>query len=349
MKKWSTLLPLALILCACAGRVLAGDGKVSKAVKDIVAPFDGERFQNIEPFEDKHFGDVLAWQFKALFYREPWEKVSQQAFYKPIEDKSGPLRVMVINHSTVLIQMDGMNILTDPHYSHRASPFRWAGPERVIEPAIKFEDLPSIDAVLISHDHYDHLDIRTLQRLSDRDQPRIYAGLGNGPLLQENNIGNVVEMDWWQAERLGEVHIHMVPVQHWSARTTTDRRTTLWGGFVIKGQKQVFFAGDTGYGTGKVFRMIHERYGDMDLSLIPVGAYLPRAFMRNAHVWPEESVKIHQDVRSKHSIGIHFGTFNGLTDEAIDDPPNRLQAAREAAGIPSEAFIVPTFGETYRY
>jgi len=339
---------ILLLLLALSQNSLA-ETKVTRPSQDIVAPFDGTRFQNIEPFADKHFGNVLWWQFKSFFYRERWAKVKDQAFFTPQKKRSETLQVSVINHATALIQLNGVNILTDPHYARRASPVPWAGPKRVIEPAIRFDDLPPIDAVVISHDHYDHLDIETLKRLSNRDGPVIYAGLGNGPLLARNGIDNVVEMDWWQSEKLGNVAIDMVPVQHWSARRTNDRRTTLWGGFVIRGSQQVFFAGDTGYGTGKVFRMIHERYGDMDLSLIPIGAYLPRDFMRNAHVWPEESVKIHKDVGSKHSLGIHFGTFDGLTDEAKNDPSERLREARESAGLDDDEFVAPEFGRTYVY
>ncbi|MEM9256908.1 MAG: MBL fold metallo-hydrolase [Pseudomonadota bacterium] len=337
------MLLLTLPIWACAS------SKVTQDPADITAPFDGERFQNLEPFEDKHFGNVLWWQLKALFYRERWQDVDDQAFYQPEQARSEPLKVVVINHATVLIQMNGYNILTDPHFSQRASPIAWAGPRRVVQPAIPFEDLPPIDAVLISHDHYDHLDVSTLQRLTERDRPVIFAGLGNRALLEDSGIDRVVEMDWWQTERLGDLELHMVPVQHWSARGTNDRRTTLWGGYVLRGEKQVFFAGDTGYGTGKVFRMIHERLGDMDLSLIPIGAYLPRQFMRNAHVWPQESVKIHQDVQSAQSIGIHFGTFYGLTDEAYADPPQRLKKALLEAGLDEGVFIAPDFGRTYAY
>ncbi len=333
---------IASFLAACGS-----PKKVSKNPEDIVAPFSNGKFQNIEPFPDKNLWDVLKWQVSALFYREPWPGKVEQNFFQPEVQRSEELKVAVINHATVLIQMNGLNLLTDPQFSKRSSPFSWIGPKRVIQPGIAFEDLPPIDAVVVSHDHYDHLDIPSLKMISDRWSPKIYVGLGNKPLLNENGIDNVIEVDWWQKENFNDIQIQFVPVQHWSARGSGDKRETLWGGFVIHGKKKVFFAGDTGY--GKVFKMIHEKLGGMDLSLIPIGAYEPREFMKNAHINPSESVKIFQDVRSTNAIGIHFGTFAGLTDEAIDDPPIKLKEALEANSISEERFIVPEFGKTYSY
>ena len=344
--KYFLFLVLILPSFACA----SAEKKVTKDPSKIVAPFDGERFDNIEPFPDKSFWkDVLGWQIKRLFTVPSWDRVKDQKFYSATQPSSKELQTAVIGHSTVLIQMDDVNILTDPHYSKRSSPFSWIGPKRVTQPGIDFLSLPPIDIVVISHDHYDHLDLPTLKRLSENHSPNIYVGLGNKKMMKEYGIKNVIEMDWWDGITYKGIKIQMVPVQHWSARSTDDRRTTLWGGFVFHGSKKVFFVGDSGYGTGKVFKMIHERIGDMDLSLIPIGAYMPRKFMKNNHVWPEESVKIHQDVKSKQSVGIHFGTFSDLTDESIDDPPKRLKKALEAAGIPESSFIVPELGKTYNF
>lgn len=321
--------------------------KVTKQSDLIVAPFDGNSFDNIEPFPDKSFFEVMSWQLKSIFYRQSWPKKVEQTIYKPEVERSESLKVAVINHSTVLIQMNNINIITDPQFSKRASPISWAGPKRVIQPGISFEDLPPIDAVLISHNHYDHMDIPSIKMITKRWNSKVYVGLGNKFLLNKNNIKNIVEMDWWDKLDFNGISFHFVPVQHWSARSVGDKRETLWGGFVIEGLKKVFFAGDTGY--GKVFKMINERLGNMDLSLIPIGAYQPRSFMKNAHVWPEESVKIFLDTKSTNALGIHFGTFADLTDEYIDQPGKDLAKALSAKGIPSLQFKVPEFGKTYSY
>lgn len=319
--------------------------KVTKQRDQIVAPFDGEKFDNLEPFPDKSFFRLLKWKISTLFDDTSWEESLDNKVYKPKYQRSDELKINVINHSTVLIQMNNLNILTDPIYAKRASPVSFAGPKRVIKPGIAFNDLPSIDIVIISHDHYDHLDLETLKKLNDKFSPKIYVGLGNKQLLNDHDIKNVIEMDWWDKIKVYDIEINFVPVQHWSARGTTDKRETLWGGFVIDGKKKVFFAGDTGY--GKVFKLIHQKLGDMDLSLIPIGAYQPRDFMKNAHVWPKESVKIFQDTKTKQAVAIHFGTFSDLTDEAIDQPKKDLYEALKEQNISKDKFIIPEFGKTY--
>lgn len=344
MKKIQMATVILLVIACTSAR------KVNKDPSQIKAPYDGQRFENIEPFADKNVFDVLWWQIQALFYRESWPSEVQQKYFEPVVQRSVQPRVAVLGHATALVQVGGMNFLTDPHFSQRASPFSWAGPQRVVQPGIPFEKLPPIDAVLISHDHYDALDIPSLKRISGKWGSKIFVGLGNKSLLEENGIQNVEELDWWDRVPVGDVNISFVPVQHWSARGTGDKRETLWGGFVIhSGARQIFFAGDTGYGTGKVFRMIHEKLGPMDVSLIPIGAYEPREFMKNAHVWPKESVKIFLDTGTKKAVGIHFGTFADLTDEAIDDPPKKLNEALKASGISLDDFIVPEFGRTYDF
>ena len=171
--------------------------KVTNDPSKIVAPFDGKKFNNIEPFSDKSTFTVLWWRFKRVFTAESWPEEVSQIFFEPETERSKELKVAVIGHATALIQIDDINILTDPHFSERASPVSWAGPKRVVKPGIPFEKLPPIDIVVISHDHYDALDIPTLKRISDKWGSKIYVGLGNLPLLKENNINNVVEMDWW--------------------------------------------------------------------------------------------------------------------------------------------------------
>jgi len=331
---------IALIICqACSG------AHIMKDRSEIKAPFDGERFNNIEPFSDESFWTVLKWRLTRD--SSNWEEVSNQKLYKPAVQRSNELRLTMIGHSTVLIQVDNINILTDPHYSQRSSPFSWAGPKRVIAPSIKFEDLPPIDLVLISHNHYDHLDLPTLKKLNDTFSPLFLVGLGNSGLLKQEGIKNTREMDWWDKLIFKNISIHFTPVQHWSARSLFDKRKTLWGGFYVEASKKVFFAGDTGY--GKVFKQIYDKYGAMDVGLIPIGAYEPRSFMKNAHINPKEAVKIFQDLKLKKGFGIHFATFNGLTDEAKLKPVTDLKNELEASKVSLEDFIAPRFGPCYVY
>lgn len=332
-------LPVMLLCCASAPSVSSGESQG--------APFDGVQFDNLEPFPDKNFLKVLRWRFSRLSTAANWPKKVEQTFFEPVSVRSKSLQAAVLGHSTALVQMDNLNILTDPHFSKRASPVSWAGPARVTQPGIPFNKLPPIDVVVISHNHYDHLDIPSLKRLRAAFNPTILVGLGTAELLEKHGISNVVEMNWWESIELNQVMFHMVPVQHWSARGLFDKRRALWGGYVIEGSKKVFFAGDTGY--GKVFKMIGERYGAMDLSLIPIGAYAPRHFMKNAHINPEEAVKILLDTGSKKALGVHFRTFHGLTDEAIDQPAIDLRAAMRAYSVAEEDFIAPQFGRTYSY
>lgn len=249
-----------------------------------------------------------------------------------------------IGHSTYLIQFDGLNILTDPHLSPRASPVQWAGPERLLPPALSHEQIPPIDVVLISHNHYDHLDAATVQWLAVAHSPVFIAPLGNAPLLRSLGAQRVEELDWWGVHRRGGLTVRLVPAQHFSGRGLGDRNATLWGGFVFEADgAKVFFAGDTGYSPD--FAEIGRRLGPIDLSLIPIGAYDPRDFMRPMHIDPEEAVQIHLDVRSRRSLAMHWGTFR-LTLEPLDEPPVRLAAACAAAGLPDGAFQVPAPGET---
>jgi L-ascorbate metabolism protein UlaG (beta-lactamase superfamily) len=312
---------------------------------DIKAPYDGSRFNIIEPFEDNSLLSLFKWRFERDV--PVWQQVKDQVFFKPKFERSNKLKVTIIGHSTVLIQVNNINILTDPHYSQRSSFVSWAGPKRVIQPAIKFQDLPPIDLVLISHNHYDHLDLKTLKRLDDKFSPDFLVGLGNRQLLTSQGIQHVYELDWWDEYQFKGLPIHFTPVQHWSARGPFDKRKTLWGGFYIDAIKKIFFAGDTGY--GKVFKMIHDKYGPMDVGLIPIGAYAPRDFMKNAHVNPEESVKIFNDLKLKKAFGVHFATFENLTDEPKLAPIADLQAALIKSKIDLNNFIAPEFGRVYEY
>jgi len=305
------------------------------------APYDGEKFSNIEPTPGKSFWTVMKWRWtrKSGFWPK-WVESTPGKIAKQRTDK-GEVHWMMINHASVLIQIDGVNIITDPIWSKRPSPVSFAGPTRVRDAGIKFEDLPPIDYVLISHNHYDHLDLDTLVRLKKDHNPLFVVGLKNKKTLENEGITKILEMDWWQEEVTEKIKIKFVPAQHWSARGLTDRKKALWGGFVIEGSKKVYFAGDTGW--GKFFKMIREKIGSPDLSFIPIGAYEPRWFMKYHHINPEEAVKAHVDLGSKLSVGVHFGTFEGLTDEAYNQPPKELKEAMTKYNVSN--FVVPSFGK----
>lgn len=252
-----------------------------------------------------------------------------------------------IGHDSFLLQIDGKNILTDPHFSARASPVQFAGPKRWMAPGLSLDALPPIDFVFISHDHYDHLDEISVREIARRHpQALFFVPLRVQCWFTQRGITRTVELDWWGQHLHDGFTAHAVPVQHFSGRTLGGRNSTLWCGWVLETPtRRVFFAGDSGYSTD--FRDIGERFGSMDLSLIPIGAYEPRWFMQAMHVNPEEAVKIHQDLRSQLSVAMHWGTFR-LTTEPMDEPPRRLAVALAQAQISSELFWVMQHGETRR-
>lgn len=333
MKKISSLI-FVVLLSACTTNLYVQTN----------APFDGSKFDNLEPFDDKSIFDLLSWQIRSLKESSPWPNEIASKQFKPSSQRSVKPIITVINHATVLIQVDNLNILTDPHYSLRASPVQFAGPKRVVKPGIAFDDLPSIDIVLISHNHYDHLDLDTLRRLQDRDAPKFVAGLKTKSFLDDNGIQTAIDLDWWQSTTAGKTKITFVPSQHWSARGLFDKREMLWGGFYIENSYKIYFAGDTGY--GKFFKTIKEKLGAPDLSLIPIGAYEPRWFMKDAHLNPKDSLQAFQDLESKKMIGIHFGTFK-LTDEGYDDPIDTLREEIKSLDMDPHDVIIPTFGKHY--
>jgi L-ascorbate metabolism protein UlaG (beta-lactamase superfamily) len=249
--------------------------------------------------------------------------------------------VTLINHSTLLIQQCGVNILTDPMWSQRASPFTCIGPRRRREPGVRWEDVPRIDTVLLSHDHYDHLDLATLDRLADRRQSQFIVPAGVGRLLRSRNIGPVHELDWGESLSLPSVTIHSVPALHFSGRGLFNLNRTLWCGYVIEAAGgPVYFAGDTAFGDH--FTQIRERFGAPRLALLPIGAYEPRWFMSSVHMAPDEAVRAHEILGAKTSIAIHHGTFQ-LADEAIDTPKRSLQTAS-----PGDSFLVLDNGQSVR-
>jgi len=260
-----------------------------------------------------------------------------------------------IGHATVLAQLGGLNVLTDPIFSNRASPLSFIGPERAIRPGLWLNELPHIDLVVISHNHYDHLDEGSVTQLAAQagGAPLFVVPLGLKAWFAQRGIANVVELDWWQSHRLGEVEIVLTPVQHWSGRSLLDRMETLWGGYALFAPElHLFFAGDTGY--SKDFADIRERFaarqgtaqgGGFDIALLPIGAYEPRWFMQPQHIDPDEAVRIHRDLGAKASLGIHWGTFE-LTDESLDEPPRALARARRAQGVADSAFFTLAIGQT---
>ena len=254
-----------------------------------------------------------------------------------------------IGHATVLVQMGGLNILTDPHFSERTFAVQFIGPKRKVPLPITLAQLPRIDLVVISHNHYDHLDSGTVDQLNKQNggAPIFAVPLGIDLWLKDRGINNVERFDWWDKKTLLGLEVNFVPAQHWSSRSPFDRNATLWGGWVLKesgeGGKSLYFAGDTGI--SKDFADIGARFGSIDFSLIPVGAYEPRWFMKDQHVNPEEAVQIHQDVKSRWSLGIHWGTFE-LTDEPLDQPIGDLPKALDKAQVSRDDFVLFKHGET---
>jgi L-ascorbate metabolism protein UlaG (beta-lactamase superfamily) len=273
----------------------------------------------------QRFSQLLKW----IANRKPgfWPKfIPSEAAPKPPASVGGEeLRATFVNHSTVLLQTQGRNILTDPIWSQRAGPTSFLGPKRRRDPGVLFEDLPKIDAVLISHNHYDHFDVGTLRKLLARDRPEVFCPLGVARLLKNVGFRQIHELDWWQEQTWSGMKIHCVPAQHFSSRTPFDRDRTLWCGWVLEdGAGQIYFAGDTGFGAH--FSAIGARFPFIRLALLPIGAFRPEWFMGPVHMTPEEAVKAHSVVRSATSIAIHFGTF-ALADDGEKEPADRLKEA----------------------
>ena len=310
--------------------------------------FDGRRFFNPGVDTDKNLAQFLSWVMSNQ--RQAWPKRVQYEPHPPPPERAEPGTIIAsfVGQSTFLLQVSGCNILTDPMFSDVASPFERAGPRRARVPGISLDDLPPIHLILLSHNHYDHLDLPSLRVLQDRWRPTIVTGLGVGSYLRRKAVADAVELDWWQTwDGPPDLRVHFVPAQHWSRRGAFDRRKTLWGGHVVESATgRVFFAGDTGYGPH--FTEIRERLGAPDIALLPIGAYEARWFMLVQHMNPDDAVRAHLDLGAKLSIGMHFGTFQ-LTDEAIDEPVRALEAARLAHGVPQEAFRVPDFGAPIRW
>ena len=319
----------------------------TKAYKGpISSHFDGKRFKNPSRVQAKGFKDVSKYartrtQDKWTYNYETY--VRETPLPKPPKES---VQYTFVNHSTFLIQHMGTNILTDPIWSKRCSPFQWAGPARQRPPGIKFEDLPKIDIVLISHNHYDHLDKNTIRRLCKKWNPTFIVPLGVGQIVRKYKGNKIIELDWWQSSRIENLVIKALPANHFSSRGTFDRNTSLWAGFSIQSiSKKIYYVGDTGY--SDIFKTIGEREGPFDLAFIPIGAYLPRWFMSPIHISPEEAVKVHRDIRSKKSVAMHFGTFK-LADDNPERSQKELAEAMSANNIDAQEFQVPEEGFFYQ-
>ncbi len=302
--------------------------------RELKSNFDGNKFYNIQESETSIIEENKTKDrpsfftfWKEMRKNKDWEITGYEQKYSVPEEivEGNTIVATFVNHNTVLIQTEGLNILTDPVWAKRASPFSFVGPKRYTEAGIKFDDLPKIDIVLLSHNHYDHMDIDTLKKLEQKYNPVIYTHLGNKKYLEKRGIKNVIDMDWWDEIKYNEqIKIHSVPAQHFSARAISDRNKTLWGGFVVKTNNgDIYFAGDTGY--GPFVNQIKEKYPEgFRFALLPIGAYEPRSFMKEMHTSPDDAVLMYKELGVKTAMGTHFGTFK-LSTETFFAPSDRIK------------------------
>lgn len=358
--------PRAWITAAAFCALAAGaDAAETGAAASATHHRDGGYQNNDIEFAPRGLATLLQWKLQAARAgvphppREPIPVVRPDLGFIHANARAGAAMqpsVTWIGHASTLVQLGGLNLLTDPIFSKRASPLSWVGPQRAVPPGLSLTELPHIDLVLVSHNHYDHLDLASVRALNAQPggPPLFVVPLGNKAWLIDAGIRNVVELDWWQAHHVGAVEVVLTPVQHWSGRSFNDRLQTLWGGYaVFAPDLHLYFSGDTGY--SRDFAATRERFrdrqppsgGGFDLALIAIGGYEPRWFMKDQHLDPAEAVQVHLDLNAKRSIGIHWGTFE-LTDESLDEPPRALALARQGAGLSSDDFGVLAIGATLR-
>lgn len=312
--------------------------------------FDGRKFfDDFDGMPPKSLAEVLRWQFGGNRQRSAWPAwaPSPHLDQPPPRVDGGGVRLSFVGHVSWLIQTAGLNILVDPVWSMRASPVSWFGPRRCNDPGIAFEALPDIDVVLVSHGHYDHLDVATLSRLAARFAPRVITPLGNDIAMRRADPAIKAEtFDWHDRVELGNgIAVHLVPTRHWSARGLLDRNAALWASFVLETEAgKIYIVCDSGYGEGKHFRSVGEAHGPLRLAILPIGAYEPRWFMRDQHMNPSDAVKALLDCGAQTAVAHHHGTFQ-LTDEAIDAPLIALGEALDEAGLPRERFVAPMPGQ----
>jgi L-ascorbate metabolism protein UlaG (beta-lactamase superfamily) len=305
--------------------------------------FNGKTFFN--PGEDSARGLLDALKWKRTSKPTPWPRhvdVVRQPL--PPTPKDDGIVATWVGQSTFLIRSASWTVLTDPVFSENAGPVSWLGPRRVAATGIDFDSMPRVDLVLLSHDHYDHCDLRTLRRLAKRDDPLVVTPLGYMSLLSSAGVGRIVELDWWQSHSCGPgLDVTLVPARHWTRRSPFDTNRRLWGGFMLKiGGRLIYFVGDSGYQNG-LFSEIGRRCGAPDLAMIPIGAYEPRWFMSGAHMNPAEAVRVHVEVGSRKSVAMHWGTFQ-LTDEGREEPVRALGEALIGAGLGAADFAAPSIG-----
>lgn len=356
----SLVLTVLLSLPAC---VTGPDIPAGKA-QQVSEHFDGVRYFNpgVAQTPSSLSGQTTKrgttwWVWKWIF-RAGWPEWPEQTGFLPgpppvTRAPEGSIHVTPVGHATFLIQMDGLNILTDPIWSERCSPVSWVGPERHSKPGIRFEDLPPVDVVLVSHNHYDHFDIPTLKGLAKKRTPRAVVPLGNYALMRSTGIPAVDELDWWQSVRLSSVvTVTLVPAQHFSGRTLWDRNQTLWGGFVISGPSgNVYYAGDTGYGPH--FHEIARRFSPIRVALLPIAPFRPETdgttpqHRSIVHMGPAEAVTAHRDLGEPLSVAAHFQVFR-LGVEGFTDAPDVLAASLKEHGLAASSFVAPVFGRVIR-
>jgi N-acyl-phosphatidylethanolamine-hydrolysing phospholipase D len=339
---------VSLTLWACAPRAPLPSPAPPPAHHTV----GGFRNPHLPPDTKNHFAKFLRWYFGFGPPEAPAVPDEEVPPYRPetvavdwnhlSSPKPEALQVTWIGHSTFLVQTDGLNILTDPVFSTYASPVPVKGAKRRAPPGLSLEQLPPVDMVIISHNHYDHLDEATILHLGNR--PRYFVPLGLKDWFIRRGIDNVVELDWWQEAEFGPLRLHCVPAQHFSARGPYDRNRTLWCGWVLEAPRgRVYFAGDSGYSPD--FREIGRRLGPMRLAFLPIGAYYPRWALRDMHMSPDEAVRVHQEVGSRQSVAMHWGTFR-FGREPMAEPPLYLKKALTAAGISPDKFLLMKIGET---
>lgn len=306
--------------------------------------FDGRRFHNREPTADKGLLTVLRWQLGGT--ATPWPAwVDAAPGPRPAARvDGGGLRVTLVNHATLLVQMDGVNVLTDPVWSERVGPARWLGPKRRRPPGLRFDELPPIHAVLVSHNHYDHMDVPTLRRLAGaHGSARLAVPLGNGAYLARFGVPGAHELDWGDTLEVAPgVRVIAAPAQHWSSRTPFDRRHALWSAFVIEGPSgRVYVGGDTG--DGAHFAEAGRRLGPFRLALLPIGAFLPRWFMRDHHIGPDQALAAARALNAETSVVMHYGTW-ALGDDGMMEPVDSLRAELARLGGAAPRVLVLEHG-----
>ena len=346
-ESWGAALAVALLLALCGCASSAQEftnnyaGRIDKPISELLR-WQADRIKNNLPPDPK----------------TPTPTVKPDLSFIQANARAGAAMVPAatwIGHASTLVQASGLNVLTDPIFSERAFPVQFAGPKRAQQPGLALSELPHIDVVVISHNHYDHLDRNSVFALSRQPggSPLFLVPMGLKAWMAAIDIQNVRELDWWQSAKVGHVEFMLTPVQHWSARSFSDRYETLWGGWAVLGPDfHWYYSGDTGYSRDFADtrarlapRQSPAQGGGFDLALIAVGAYEPRWFMKEQHLNPAESVQVHLDVGAKRSLGVHWGTFN-LTDEPLDQPPRDLAAARDAAKLAADDFFLLAVGET---